>query len=204
MTELDDRLERLSSVLYPLDTPVDELHVDGYRPVAKVWRPRAAAVLVPLVRAPEPALVLTVRSGHMASHAGQVALPGGGRHGDEQFPVTTALREASEETGIAAESVRVLGLMRQFDTISAYRVVPVVGLLEHAPVFRPCPREVRSVFTVPLRRVLDPASYCRHRVAHRQRDYEVWSMRSERWLIWGATAAILAHLAELVAGSAVR
>lgn len=197
MIDLDDRLDRLSSLLFPADTPVDELAVDGYRSDSKSWRPRPAAVLVPLVRAPEPGLILTVRSGGMASHAGQVAFPGGGRHGEEPFPVTTALREAREETGIEATSVRVIGLMRQFDTISAYRVVPVVGLLENAPSFKPCPREVRAVFSVPLARVFDPASYCRHRVAHRGRGYELWSMRSERWTIWGATAAILAHLAEL-------
>lgn len=198
MTDLDDRLERLSSRLFPADTPVAELAVDGYRPdSASVWQPRPAAVLVPLMRAPEPSLLLTVRSGGTLTHAGQVAFPGGGRYGDEPFPIDTALREAEEETGIAAESVRILGLMRQFDTISAYRVVPVVGLLDELPSFNPCPREVRAVFTVPLARVLDPASYCRHRVMHRERHYEVWSMRSERWTVWGATAAILAHLAEL-------
>ncbi|MFP4208968.1 MAG: CoA pyrophosphatase [Wenzhouxiangella sp.] len=199
MTDLDGRLARLPSVLYPLDTPVDDLALDGYRPAAEVpWRPRPAAVLVALIQRPEPALVLTVRSGGMTSHAGQVALPGGRREGEEPFPVFTALRETAEETGIATDRVRTLGLMRRFDTISAYRVVPVVGLIDQAPRFRPCPNEVSTVFTVPLTRVLDPASYCCHRVRHRGREYPLWSMRSECWPIWGATAAILAHLAALV------
>jgi 8-oxo-dGTP pyrophosphatase MutT (NUDIX family) len=200
MTDPGDRLDRLSSRLFSPDTPLDQLAVDGYQPPGGVvWRPRPAAVLVALIRSPEPALVLTVRSGQMASHAGQVAFPGGGREGNEPFPVTTALREAREETGIAADSVRVLGLMRQFDTITAYRVVPVVGVLESAPLFRPCPREVRTVFTVPLDRALNRDSYCRHQVRHRRREYEVWSMRSECWAVWGATAAILASLADMAA-----
>lgn len=197
MTDLDDRLQRLSCALFPSDATIEDLAVDGYRPPQGPWRPRPAAVLVPIVLGPEPCLILTVRSGAMHSHAGQVALPGGGRHADELFPVATALREAEEETGIAAASVRVRGLLRRFDTISAYRVIPVVGTLETMPEIRCCPTEVRAVFQVPLARVLDPASYRRHRVRHRHREYEVWSMLSERWPVWGATAAILAHLADL-------
>ena len=135
----------------------------------------------------------------MSSHPGQVALPGGGVDAGDAFPVGTALREASEETGIDADAVEVLGLMRRFDTITGYRIVPVVGVLPVLPTLEACPREVLSIFSVPLERALNPASYRRHQIRHKQRVYPVWSMQSERWPIWGATAAILAHLAELAA-----
>lgn len=199
-TELDDRLQRLSSSLYPPDSLLDDLPVDGYRPASGPWHPRLAAVLVPIVLLPSPAVILTVRSGALKSHAGQVALPGGGRCGAESFPLGTALRESQEEIGIAPAAVRVIGLARCFDTISAYRVVPVVGVLDAAPMLVPCPREVLNIFSVPLERVLEAGSYRRHHIRHRRRQYEVWSMLSERWPIWGATAAILAHLAELAKG----
>ena len=156
-------------------------------------------MLVPIVLAPTPALILTVRSGAMASHPGQVALPGGGINTGDAFPIGTALREAQEETGIDPASVEVLGLMRRFDTISGYRIVPVVGVLPALPELEACPREVLSIFSVPLERALNPSSYCRHQIRHKQRDYPVWSMQSETWPIWGATAAILAHLADLAA-----
>lgn len=196
-SELEDRLSRLSSALYPPHYPLEDLLVDGYRPEAGAWRPRAAAVLVPIVLKPTPAVLLTVRSDALKSHAGQVALPGGGRSGNECFPLDTALREAEEEIGIDPVCVKILGLARCFDTISAYRVVPVVGLIDSAPQLQACPREVRCIFSAPLERVLDVASYRRHQVRHHHRDYEVWSMLSEQWPIWGATAAILAHLAGL-------
>lgn len=201
-TESDDRLGGLSSVLFPPDTPVDDLPVSGYRPYdqASEWRPRQAAVLLPFVRSPEPELVLTVRSDAVATHAGQVALPGGGHEGSEAFPVQTALRETFEETGIDAGSVEVVGLMQRFDTISNYRIVPVVGVIDQRPVFKACPREVRTIFTVPLERVFNPASYCQHEVRREGQTFEVWSMRTDCWPIWGATAAILAHLAQLVSG----
>ncbi len=203
MIELDDRLEGLSSVLFPPETPVGTLPVDGYvPPKGGAWQPRQAAVLVPILSGPEPSVLLTVRSDAMSSHAGQVALPGGGRHQQEPFPVGTALREAAEETGVDVNAVQVLGLLKRFDTISAYRVVPVVGILPRPDRLTPCPKEVRAVFEVPLQQVLDPALYRQHRVRYRDRGYSVWSMKSGRWPIWGATASILGHLAALVAEQA--
>ena len=201
-TELDGRLAGLSSILFPPDTPADQLHVSGYRPydLASNCQPRQAAVLLGLILRPEPELVLTVRSGEVSTHAGQVALPGGGREGREAFPVQTALRETLEETGIEPASVEVIGLMQCFDTITEYRIVPVVGIIEHRPTFRPCAREVRTVFTVPMARVLDPKSYCQHEVRRDGQTFEVWSMRTDCWPIWGATAAILAHFSALATG----
>jgi 8-oxo-dGTP pyrophosphatase MutT (NUDIX family) len=201
MIEADDRLKRLSSVLFPLATPLAELPVDGFKPDSAIWRPRPAAVLVSIIIDPEPALILTVRSDALKSHAGQVAFPGGGREGTELFPLQTALREAQEEVGIDPGQVEVIGLMRCFDTITAYRIVPVVGLIHGPWQATACPREVREVFRLPLTEVLEPTAYRQHQVRRQRRKYVLWSMRSACWPIWGATAAILSHLAELAAGS---
>lgn len=200
MNELDDRLQRLSSALFQPDTQLSELPVDGFRPSNSRWSPRPAAVLVPILVQPEPVLVLTVRSHALKSHAGQVAFPGGGREGEEAFPLQTALREAQEEVGINPAQVEVLGMTRCFDTISVYRIVPVVGIVSGPLRLVPCPHEVQRVFHLPLREALDPDAYRQHRIRHRQRCYAVWSMRSARWPVWGATAAILHHLALLANG----
>jgi 8-oxo-dGTP pyrophosphatase MutT (NUDIX family) len=197
MVETEDRLQRLFSALFPPETAVENLPVDGFKPRAPVWRPRLAAVLIPLVMEPKPALILTVRSHALKSHAGQVAFPGGGRDADEAFPLATALREAEEEVGIDPDAVKVMGLTRCFDTITAYRIVPVVGVVNGAMRLQPCPREVLTIFRLPLAEALDRHAYRRHQVRHRQRHYELWSMRSACWPVWGATAAILSHIAEL-------
>jgi 8-oxo-dGTP pyrophosphatase MutT (NUDIX family) len=201
MSNWDDRLSGLSSVLFPPSTPLAHLPISGYRSDDPNWQPRLSAVLLPLVLAPQPALVLTVRSDGMSRHAGQVALPGGCPENAEPFPVQTALREADEETGIKPGCVEVLGLMQQFDTISAYRIIPVVGLIRQEQILRRCPQEVYKIFTVPLERVVDADSYCRHQVRHLRKEYEVWSMRSDCWPVWGATAAILADFAHLASSN---
>lgn len=196
MTESKRRLPAdLAGHLHPLDTSVDRLPVTGYRPASGPWRPKPAAVLVLLTDCPEPGVILTVRSRAMTLHAGQVAFPGGGRESGEPFPLDTALREAREEIGIEASSLELLGLLDRFDTITGYRITPVVARIDGGTPLIACPREVEEIFQLPLTRALNPASYRRHRVIHRDRRFTLVSIRHPRRLIWGATAAMLEQLA---------
>src|SRR5690625_7234260 len=106
--------------------------------------------------------MLTMRSSNMALHAGQVALPGGGHEAQEAFPLDTALRETPEETGLGCSAVEVVGLLDRYDTVSDYRVVPVVRVASGNPHLRPCVGDVETIFTVPLSTVLAQCSYPRH------------------------------------------
>jgi len=188
----------LATRLHSPDTPVDDLPVRGFRPARGSWNPRSAAVLVPIVEGPEPAIVLTLRSRKLSLHAGQVALPGGGRSADEPFPLGTALRESREEIGVAEDEVSVHGLLDCFDTITGYRIVPVVASLG-AGELRACPDEVEAIFHLPLSEALDARCYRHHRVTRGGHRYELVSMPHPRWMIWGATAAILHQLCRRLA-----
>lgn len=156
---------------------------------------RRAAVLIPIALYPAPSVLLTVRSGQLTVHAGQVALPGGRPQPGELCPVATALRETHEEVGIESDRIEVIGLLDRFETISGYRVVPVVGLINQPVILRPCPREVGAVFWMPWQRVADPVSYRRHRIVRDGRRYLTHSVAAEHWPVWGATASILHQLA---------
>jgi len=90
--------------LYPIDTPIRDLPIGGYRPDLES-RPRPAAVLVPVTDERDPRILLTVRAAHLAKHAGQVAFPGGGRDRPGETVVQTALREAEEETESSGEAL---------------------------------------------------------------------------------------------------
>ncbi len=63
---------------------------------------RQAAVLVPIVRRPQPGLLLTQRSPLLRKHAGQVAFPGGAVDNTDATLIAAALREAQEEVAIPA------------------------------------------------------------------------------------------------------
>jgi 8-oxo-dGTP pyrophosphatase MutT (NUDIX family) len=190
------RIADLAADLHSLDRPLDELPVRGYRPPDGAWHPRPAAVLVAIWTHPEPAVLLTVRSRDLPHHAGQVSLPGGGRQHDEPFPLGTALRETAEEVGIDDRLIEPIGLLDRFDTITGYRVVPVVGLVHGDPQPVPCPNEVESVFMLPWHVVSRPQTYRRHQVLRGKHRYELVSMATAPRLVWGATAAILRQFTE--------
>lgn len=198
MADQSAGLLRLAAALHPLDSDLEQLPVVGYRPDDEDWQPSPAAVLVPIRLDAELGVILTVRSRHLPQHAGQVSLPGGGPDSGEVSPVATALREADEEIGIKVDQVRPLGLLARCDTITAYRITPVVGLIPASAVLRPNPAEVSEAFSVPLARVLDLSSYRSHRIERAGKTFEAWSMCSDHRPIWGATAAILRELALMV------
>lgn len=195
-----NRLSGLVECLHPLDTHPEHLPVSGFRPAAGDWTPRPAAVLVPILDRGKPEILLTVRSDHLSLHAGQVALPGGAVESRDASPVATALREAAEETGIKCELIQPVGLLDCYDTITGYRMVPVVGLVRGRFHLRPNPAEVRDIFTLSLEWVLDPARYRRHRVVHAGRSFNLLAIEHPRHLIWGATAAVLDQLRRRLTG----
>ena len=86
----------------------------GFRPGGKL---RPAAVLVGLVDEHEGLSVLfTKRTDHLEHHPGQISFPGGHVEQADHDEVAAALRETHEETGIAPESIDVLGRLDTYVT----------------------------------------------------------------------------------------
>ena len=158
-----------------------------------------AAVLVPIVaRGGAMTVLFTRRTDGLARHAGQVSFPGGRAEAGDAAPVATALREAREEVGIAAASVAIVGRLEERPVGTGYRIVPVVGLLADPPPFAADSREVAEIFEVPLPFVLDPANYRRERMVVEGVPRRFHALPYRRYFIWGATAAILVNLRDVL------
>lgn len=158
-----------------------------------------AAVLVAMAERPEGlAILLTLRTAHLTDHAGQIALPGGRIDPSDPDPVFAALREAEEEVGLPPGNVEVIGRLDTYITGTGFEITPVVGLVR-AP-FTPLldEFEVAEIFDVPLAFVIDPANHTlqSRELRGRMRSFFVLSY-NDRY-IWGATAAILVNLAEVL------
>ncbi len=154
-----------------------------------------AAVLVAIVHGPSPGILLTKRTSTLTAHAGQVAFPGGRIDAGDASAAAAALREAEEEIGLPPARAELLGRLPDYVTGSGYRITPVLALLEAPPPFVPNPAEVEAIFVLPLRVLLDPSAPQRRRAEFRGRQREFWVWPHEFHYIWGATAAILVHLA---------
>ena len=145
-------------------------------------------------------LVLTRRTQQVRHHKGQVSLPGGAQHSDEEL-IQTALRETGEELGIPTGTIEVLGALSPlYVPVSGFCIHPFVAHQASRPIFDPDPAEVADVLEVPLARLLDPGA----------RKVEYWSdprfgvqrrvpcFRMLDWVVWGATAMILSELVALL------
>lgn len=175
-------------------------------------RGRDAAVLVLFSGPPDSTdglphdadLLLTVRASTLRHHAGQAAFPGGAADPDDQGPVHTALREATEETGIDATRLQPLTtLERMFIPPSGFHVVPVLAYSpDPGPVAVVDPSETAHVTRVPVRAFVNPENRIMvYRKANTRRFAGPAFLLNEM-LVWGFTGQVVAAMLD-VAGWAV-
>jgi 8-oxo-dGTP pyrophosphatase MutT (NUDIX family) len=171
--------------------------------------PQAAAVLLPIVmrgeQGNEPHLLLTQRTQHLSSHAGQIAFPGGKVDPDDQSEEHAALREAEEEVGLTSEHVEVLGQLPSYITGTSFHITPVVALVSPDHTLQPNADEVEFAFEVPLSFLMDPSNHRLHQWENNGVQRQWYSMpyrpattklpnasNSEtEYFIWGATAGMI-------------
>jgi len=157
--------------------------------------PKPAAVLVPLVQRPEGlSLLLTQRTEHLSSHAGQISFPGGRAEEYDASPADTALREAEEEIGLERRHAEVIGALPVYYTGTNYSVTPVVALLRPPFELRADPGEVAEIFEVPLAFLMDGQNHQRLSAELASGRRSFYAMPYQRYYIWGATAGMLRNL----------
>ena len=121
-------------------------------------------MLIPIVLRDEPTVLLTLRTDHLTDHPSQISFPGGRSEPGDDDAVATALREAEEEIGLAADWIEVLGRLPIYTTSTGFIVTPVVALVSPGFALRPDPFEVAEVFEVPLAWLMNPANHQRHAI----------------------------------------
>lgn len=162
--------------------------------------PRPAAVLVPVIARPEPTVLLTVRTDHLPTHAGQIAFPGGKVDKVDAGPVATALREAEEEIGLAPAYIEPIGFLDSYRSGTGFHIMPLVAIVE--PGFRLVlnTAEVADTFEVPLAFLMDVANHKKHSREWRGRLRHFYAIPFGDRYIWGATAGMIKNLHERLFG----
>jgi 8-oxo-dGTP pyrophosphatase MutT (NUDIX family) len=192
---LDDVLPllraRLDAIAHPPASPAfSDYDLSNERPDTLILK--QAAVLVPLVARDHGLnVVLTRRSNHLPTHAGQIAFPGGRCEESDADVGATALREAHEEIGLDPRFVTLIGVSDAYETVTRFAVTPVIGLLDPNAQFTADPGEVDEIFEVPLAFLMDPANHVPQSREYQGIERRYYAMPYGDYYVWGATAGML-------------
>jgi 8-oxo-dGTP pyrophosphatase MutT (NUDIX family) len=154
----------------------------------------AAAVLIPILAGSPLRVLLTERTEHLSSHAGQIAFPGGRIDPCDASPMDAALREAREEIALDAVFAEPLGYLCPYRTGTGFIITPAVALIRPGFTVTANPAEVADVFEVPLAFLMSEAN---HRIESRMwqgTERRFYAMPYGERYIWGATAGIIRSL----------
>jgi 8-oxo-dGTP pyrophosphatase MutT (NUDIX family) len=132
-------------------------------------------------------------------HGGQISFPGGKQEKGDNDLTHTAVREASEETGIDPENPEIIGILTPlFIPVSNIVVTPVVAWSDHRPDFRIQESEVKFVIEAELCRFLDYSIIKTRRWEVRGETMNIRYFDYDSHVIWGATAMIFNELLTII------
>ena len=172
-----------------------DLNPDMTRTLAESGHQRPAAVLVPIVdRGAQATVLLTQRTEHLPSPAGQIAFPGGKVEDHDDGAIGTALRETREEIGLEPGFVDIIGFLDDYQTATGFRVTPAVAIVTPGFTLSLDNTEVADVFEVPLGFLMDTTNHEMHAREWKGAERRYYAIPYGKRYIWGATAGILRNL----------
>ncbi len=150
-------------------------------------------------------LVVIHRTNKGLYHRGEMSFPGG------RFDINhdktledTALRETEEEIGVPKDTVKILGCLHDFPTMSQYIITPFIGTINEDQELVREEREVQAILKVPI-------SFFLGRKHFREQTFEIAGKKlpvfyfnykdkitNKTYTIWGATAYMIVSFIELV------
>ena len=156
-----------------------------------------ASVMVLVREGSRPTIVLTERTAHLSSHAGEVAWPGGRVESADANPLAAGLRETFEEIGVPQAAVRVIGELPGEISKFGLWVTPYVGLISADQSVTANPSEVASIFEIPMDWLsANPPNEIERLDRHGETQWApVYYFGNYR--VWGLTALILASLVDI-------
>jgi 8-oxo-dGTP pyrophosphatase MutT (NUDIX family) len=150
-----------------------------------------ASVMLPLFEKENGLhIVLTKRTDRMKLHPGEISFPGGMYEEQDADTVKTALRECSEEIGVEADDVEIVGRLDDMVTYTGFVITPYVGIIPYPYRFRISQKEVAYLIYLPLEH-LKKSDLVREQVEYRGNVETIDAFYYNGERIWGATCRIL-------------
>ncbi len=143
-------------------------------------------------------VVFTERTHMVSTHKGQISFPGGSRDETDASLLETALRECTEEVGIAREAVQIAGQLDDCPTyVSNYIIAPFVGVIPWPHVFNANEIETAGIIEAPIAELLDETCLAEGTEIVDGIPIAAYFYTYQGKVIWGATARILKQFLEI-------
>ncbi len=132
-------------------------------------------------------------------HSGQISFPGGKKENSDQDLIETALRESTEEINLQKEEVNIIRpLSPIYIPVSDYKVFPFLSYSTSLPKsLNACPNEVAKILHFDLNTLIEKQVYTPIETIYNV-SMKVKAYQSGDYIIWGASAMILAELEALI------
>jgi 8-oxo-dGTP pyrophosphatase MutT (NUDIX family) len=139
-------------------------------------------------------IVFTTRARHLNNHAGQISFPGGRFDETDQHLLQTAVRETKEEIGLDDHYIDAISQLKEYTTLTGFRIFPYVAIVENLPSLTIDASEVDDVFSVPLTYLLDKKNHQIESLYYKEKEYDYYKILWKDRVIWGATAKMIVDL----------
>ena len=143
-----------------------------------------------------PTVLLTKRSILLKNHAGEISFPGGKFSNSDKSFLDTAIRETSEEIGIAINKNQVIGCLNPVYTHTSHILIyPYIALIkEITEKLRPN-LEVEEIINFPIKKL--KTSILKDEQLSKI-NIKMFKFVLDDYIIWGATARILKELLDVL------
>ena len=190
---------------------IQEILTSHKRKILKPNGLKSAAVLFPFVCAKADKknavkseknklyLLFTKRTDKVRDHKSQISFPGGMIEDiDNGDLYKTALRESNEEIGLPYSKVDLLGVLDDYITITKYLVTPYAAYINNDFEIIINPDEIARIIWVPWEYFLDVKEIDTLNYEYKERKGMSYIFEYNNHVIWGATAAMLFSLLEII------
>ena len=152
-------------------------------------------------------LILIHRSNIGTRHRGEMSFPGGKFEDDKDKSLKdTALRETEEEIGVPRETIKIIGCLDDFPTMTKYIITPYVAVIDKNQKLKRQESEVQRILKIPIDFFTSKTQFREQTVDVDGNKFPVFYFNytdpenSQKYTVWGATAYMIVTFIEMLYG----
>jgi len=150
-------------------------------------------------------LILIHRSNLGTRHRGEMSFPGGKFEGDKDKTLRhTVLRETEEEIGVSRESIKIIGCLDDFPTMTKYIITPFVAVIDKNQQLIREEREVQRILKIPIDFFTNKTQFREQAINVDGNKFPVFYFNyfdkdnGQKYTVWGATAYMIVTFIETI------